>query len=60
LKQFAKYQIQGINDCRNFLKEDLETISNLTCFFIIEDLKDRELIDGTFFDFGKAIESVKY
>ena len=59
LKQFAKYQIRDIDDCKNFLKEDLETLSNLTCFFIIEDLKNQELIDGMFFDFGKIIESIK-
>lgn len=59
LKQFSKYQVQGIDECKDLLKEDLETISNLTCFFIIEDIKNKELIDGMFFDFGKVIESIK-
>jgi len=59
LKQFAKYQIQEVDDCKKFLKNDLDTISNLACFFIIEDIKNKELIDGTFFDFGKAIEDIK-
>ena len=37
----------------------METISNLICFFIIEDLKNQELIYGMFFDFSKTIESIK-